>query len=245
MPHYVALNAAQHRNLCIAPDKAGHAGANEHLIPVVLNEFAQLVIQYPIVISRHEPSGQLICSAMLGFEERENLFWEEGNWNSLYIPAQIERHPFYIGQQDEQQRQMICIDTQSPALTHSKDKQGARLFTDSGQPTPLMQQKQQLLAMLLEGEIATAQFLAELDRLSLITPIALDVSFCDNSSTKISGLFTIDEDRLAALPGDEIARLHQLGMLSPAYTMLASHAHIYSLIERKNARIQKGEAWFG
>lgn len=244
MSHFVALNPQQHKTLRVHTDKVAATGANEHLIPVVLSEFNQLIVQYPIVFTKNADTGQFVCSAMLGFEEGENLFWEEDSWRGLYIPAQIERHPFYIGHNDdaEDDKHLVCIDTQSDAVCHDN---GVPLFDESGHPTPLMADKQELLALLLEGEVRTQAFIKALSSLDLLTPIALDITLADNTSRKVSGLYTIDEDKLSGLCGETVAMLHENGFLAPAYILLASHAHVYSLIERKNARLAKGEQWFG
>ncbi len=237
MSHFVALNPKQHHTLRVQPNKVAKTGASEQLIPVVLSEFNQLIIQYPIVFTKNAKSGQFVCAAMLGFEEGENLFWNEQQWNGLYIPAQVERHPFYIGQSDdkaEEDQHLVCLDTDSEALSETE---GEPLFEENGQPTTLMSDKQELLAMLLDGEPQTRSFIKALSSLDLLAPIALEISLADGSSRKVTGLYTIDEDKLSQLCGETVAMLHEKGFLAPAYTLLASHAHIYSLIERKNARL--------
>lgn len=238
MSHFVALNPHQHNQLKIRPDKVAQTGAQEHTVPVVLSEFSDLIIQYPIVFTKDAETGQFICSALLGFEEGENLFWRNERWEGLYIPAHIQRRPFYIGQQHDEEgdHHMVCIDTDSTAVS---DEDGEPLFDDKGQPTTLMADKQELLALLLEGKQQTRAFIKALVELDLLTPISLDIGFVDNSHKKVEGIYTIDEDRLANLYGETVAMLHERGFLAPAYTMLASHAHIYDLINRKNARLSE------
>ena len=238
MSHFVALNPHQHQNLKVLPDKVTQTGSQNQTISVVLSEFSDLIVQYPIVFTKDPESGQFVCSALLGFEKGENLFWRNNRWEGLYIPAQVQRRPFYIGQQHDEEgdHHLVCVDTESDAVSETE---GEPLFSEDGKPTPLMADKQEVLALLLEGEPQTKAFIKALVELELLTPIALDIAFINGSSKKVEGIYTIDEDRLAGLYGETVAILHERGFLAPAYTMLASHAHIYSLIERKNSELSK------
>lgn len=240
MSHFVALNPKQHQSLRVLPNKVAETGANDQHVPVVLSEFNQLIVQYPIVFTKNEATDQFVCSAMLGFEKGENLFWETDHWDGLYIPAQIERQPFYIGQSeekaDEEEQHLVCLDTDSDVLSETE---GEPLFDEKGQPTELMSDKQEVLALLLEGEPQTRSFIKALTSLDLLKPISLEITLADNSTRNVNGLYTIDEDKLSKLCGETVAMLHEKGFLAPAYTLLASHAHVYSLIERKNARVSQ------
>jgi hypothetical protein len=240
----VALNPSAHKALKINPQQVPHIGANAHLIPVVVSEFQKLVVNYPIVFTKHADTGQFVCSALTGFSEGENLFWQEGSWQALYIPAQIERHPFFVGQDTDAQgnaKPVICFDDASPAIA---DADGDALFNDDGTPTSLLNEKQQLLAQLLDGEQQTQQFIDALLSHALITPIKLAVTFADGSEHAVQGLFTIDEEKLSQLSAEAIASLHAGQWLGAIYTLIASTAQIYALIDRKNQRIEHGNAWF-
>ena len=60
----------------------------------------------------------------------------------------------------------------------------------------------------------------------------------------MQGLFTIDEEKLSQLSAEAIASLHAGQWLGAIYTLIASTAQIYALIDRKNQRIEHGNAWF-
>lgn len=241
----IALNPNTHQHLRVDPDNAVKVGADQHLIPVVVSEFQKLVVTYPIVLTKHAETGQFTCSVLTGFDEGENLFWQENQWQALSVPAQIERHPFFVGEEtreDGQAHAVVCIDEASPALSQNE---GEAIFDAEGHPTAFFNNKQQLLAQLLDGEQQTRAFIDVLLSYELITPITLDITFGDGSSKKVQGLFTIDEDKLTALPSDAIGSLHSQQWLPYIYTLIASNAQIYHLIDRKNKRIAQGNAWFG
>jgi hypothetical protein len=69
----------------------------------------------------------------------------------------------------------------------------------------------------------------------LLESFVLDVGLDDGSQNRLAGFHTINEDRLAALGGDAIARLHAAGHLHAIYMVIASLSNFRQLIERKNA----------
>ena len=83
MSHFVALNPHQHQNLKVLPDKVTQTGSQNQTISVVLSEFSDLIVQYPIVFTKDPESGQFVCSALLGFEKGENLYWRNNRWEGL------------------------------------------------------------------------------------------------------------------------------------------------------------------
>jgi len=100
------------------------------------------------------------------------------------------------------------------------------------------------LSELLTGEEKTKQFINRLMELNLLTPVSLDITFVDERTQRVEGMYTIDEDKMAALPAKDLVDLHQSGYLPSIYTMTQSLAQIYSLINRKNQQISKGAQWF-
>lgn len=252
MAKLVAIDNQIHQNLYIDTNKAEQHGAELNLIPTVLSEFVSLAVQYPIVFTKNGETGEFICAAMLGFESKENLFWQNDQWQGLYVPLQIQRQPFFIGEQDVQQAKnnnatntgkdyVVCIDVESPMLvkTDSMDSEKtARLYNEDGKESDYFIQAKNTLAHLLQGESDNAAFISLLKDFDLIQPLALEITFINNQSTRLNGLYTINKDKLAALSEDNVNTLHRMGFLQPIYTMIASLGQIYALIERKNKLIQ-------
>ena len=85
-------------------------------------------------------------------EEKENLFWQQGEWEAVYIPAQFERLPFYVGteaQSADSSNRVLCIDMDNASVSEEK---GTLLFDNTGEPSNYLLEKQQILAQLLDGE---------------------------------------------------------------------------------------------
>jgi len=237
MAQLVALDPEAHRHVRIDATRVEAAGATLNMVPVVLTEFLKLVVQYPIAFAKDKDTGQFVCVALFGLHDGENLFVDDGRWNAIYVPLQIARQPFFLGDAEDSTpddpRYVLCID---PGHAGIRTDSGEPIIDADGNETPYLHNVKQGLAELLSGEALTRQFIDTLARLHLLLPMQLEITFENGETTEVAGLYTIDETRLAQLTADEVAGLHQQGYLAPIYTMLASLGHIYALIDKRNAR---------
>ena len=247
MGQLVLLNQSVHKNLRVNPDKVEAHGAHERSVPVVLSEFLKLAVQYPIVITKNSETGKFLCVAIFGFEKGENLFWKSGAWDAIYLPLNIARQPFFVGKDDEHDRKdsrdnfVICVDEQSECLQQGE---GERLFDEEGKETPYLENMKSILAALLTGETQTQTFVNKLLALDILMPMSLDITFVNEESQQVEGTYTIDEEKLKNLSRESLLELHSLGYLSPVYTMITSLGQFFSLVNRKNAMLTKGNQWF-
>ena len=232
MTKLVALNPAYHKNFKIDTQKLEAQGANERLIPVVITEFSKLVVQYPIAFTKSEETGAFICVAVLGFEQKENLFWENKVWDGIYTPLHVVRQPFFIG--DEQGKKIICIDEGAGSVSQD---QGEPLFDEQGKETEYLQNIQKMLAHLMEAETLTQDFIKTLLDGDLLVSMPLNITFASGESQNVRGFYTIDEAKLDALEPEKLLNLQKKKYLASAYMIIASTGHFYSLVERKNRRL--------
>lgn len=238
MANLVAVSPAHHRQLRILTDQLTASCATVQLLPVVPAEFASVATQSPLVLCKNGQTGQFGFATLLGFYPGENLFWQQGQFQGLYQPLQLRRQPFFVGDGQSPTDIVVCIDLTHPAVVAGPALDqlppAAALFDDAGQATVFYQQAQACLQQLLHGEDQQRQLVALLLQYELVQPLLLDITFGNQQQLRLTGLYTIDEARLAALPVAAVAQLHQGGWLAPIYTLLASAAQIYPLIERKN-----------
>jgi len=232
MPTFVALDNQQHKSLKVSTQTIEAQGAEERMVPVVLSEFLKLAVHYPIAFTKNMETGKFLCVALLGFEEKENLFWQNNSWDSIYTPLNIMRQPFFIG--NDNGTGVICINSESPCLS---TQEGEAIFDGDGADASYLQKIKVMLAELLQGEAQTAEFIQSLLELKLIMPMALDITFANQQEQRVEGLYTIDEDQLAGLSGEQLLLLQQKEYLKPIYTMIVSLSHIYALIHKKNQRL--------
>lgn len=244
MTKLMALNKQAHCGLKIDTQKVEAEGADLSMVPVVLSEFRKLIVHYPIVFSKNANTGQFMCSALMGFEQGENLFWQSGAWQGVYIPLQITRQPFFLGHDgnnSDDDNVVMCINEASPVISQET---GETLFDEQGNPSVYLQKQQASLSQLLQGEAQTTAFVKTMIELDLPTAMTLDITFADNSTTKVNGLYTIDEDKLAKLTAQQLQGLQQADYLAAIYAMVHSTGQIYSLINKKNQRLERAQDWF-
>jgi hypothetical protein len=238
MAHLVALDNNAHRHIRIDSTRVEASGGRLNMVPVVLSEFLKLVVQYPIAFTKDKETGRFTCVALFGFHDNENLFVENGRWDAIYVPLQISRQPFFLGNAADDEpasdQYVVCIDVEHEGICADG---GEAIFDAQGAATPYLEGVKQGLAELLNGEEATQHFLETLARTKLLLPMQLEITFQNEQSTQVEGLYTINETRLEQLTADELAGLHGAGYLQPIYTMLASLGHIYSMIDRRNKRM--------
>jgi hypothetical protein len=233
MAQLVALDNTAHRHIRIDSGRVEAAGAALNMVPVVLSEFLKLVVQYPIAFTKDKDTGRFACVALFGFHDGENLFVDEGRWDGIYVPLQVSRQPFFLGKANEDY--VVCVDTEHAGI----GADGERIFDADGQETPYLEEARRRLAELLNGEEPTRQFIDTLVQMKLLVPMRLEITFANDDTTEVQGLYTIDDARLEQLDGEAIAKLHAQGLLGPIYTMLASLGHIYAMIDRRNKRLAR------
>ncbi len=243
MSKLVTLNQQQHHSIKVDTDKVEAAAADLHMVPVVLSEFRKLIVHYPIVVSKNENTGQFMCSALMGLEAGENLFWQQGQWQGIYLPLQVSRQPFFLAKNEQGKGDdyLLCIDEEHAAVNNSS---GQAIFNQDGSASDYLKAQQAQLSQLIMGEQQTHAFIQTLLQYKLLTAMSLDMAFVDGSKLKINGLYTIDEEQLAKLTGEQLQSLQAQELLAPIHAMALSTGQIYNLIDKKNQQIQAAEAWF-
>jgi len=240
MAHLVAIEPAHHQQLYVLPEQVDVHAAGQNLIPVVPAELTHVATQLPLVLAKNGETGQFVLAALTGFAPNENLLLQQGRWQGLYLPLQIQRQPFFVGKATpDADDYVVCIDMDSPATGQNQPlPAGAELlFLADGSETEFYRQAKQRLVQLLQGEQQRDALIEVLLQCQLLQPMSLDITFADQSTTRLNGLYSIDADKLAALAPEQVVQLHQQGHLAAIYAILGSAAQIYGLIARKNQQL--------
>jgi len=244
MPKLIPLDRTAHQGLRVVNERAYSACRETTICPVLLAEIPRLVVEYPIAFTRSSETGKLICVALFGVDPRENLYWRDDRWNALAMPLNILRQPFFAAVSDNSQgaaetRNLIsCIDVDNPAV---QSAEGERLFDDAGRESPYLRHKLATLAELINGEQGTQEFVARLESLELIRPFQLEFRLGANEPRKISGLLSVDEQKLRALDAATLADLNSRGYLHAIYAMLSSLGHL-QILARRSGRVRESTA---
>ncbi len=234
MSNHAILTAESHRDLRIRTHQGVDLGDGVMCCMTVPAEFRRVQNEYPIVFRMNPERDGFAAFALFGFENGENLFLDGELWDARYRPLAMDIQPFLIGRPasgtgDKQ----VHIDMNSPRIA---GEEGVRVFDEMGRPTPYLETIAEKLGDLDAGFQASSDFFADLKRLELLEPLALDITLDDGATHRFVGFHVIDEDRLRGLDDAEMVELHRKGHLMPIFMALASLSNIGALVARKNAR---------
>ena len=245
MARYELLNNIAHKDLLVVTRFGREFGDDVGMVPAFPSEYAELQREYPIFFRKDRDSGDWQSVALLGFEQRENLFLQDGRWNAAYLPGAAAKGPFLIGFQEQRidgelrKEPVMHVDLEHPRVSFIE---GEPVFLPHGGNSPYLEHVAGVLRGIRDGtEFGTSMF-AAFDSMGLIQPVTLDVQLEDNHRVNVNGLHGIDRDRLAALDAYSLHRLHQAGFLEGAYLVLASLHNMRRLMAEKQRRLRERDA---
>ena len=227
------LNPQRHGELKIgtAPDQSFASRTNS--VPLVGVEFIESSREYPIIFSRAD-NNTYSPVAVLGLENAENLFLDEGlNWKAHYVPAFVRRYPFVLGDNPEKPDQpWVCVDESCPWLGQEK---GEPLFIGD-QPSVFLKQTLSFLTDYNFQSHRTVAFCRKLTDWGLLKEHQAQTNTADGKGYTLAGLWAIDEAALAQLDGDRVQEIFKTGELAWIYYHLASLGNFRRLAELKAAK---------
>ena len=239
MSNHAILDRDTHRDLRILAGPGAELGDGVMACVTVPLEFRRVQNEFPILFRRDLESGKFSALALMGFEDGENLFLEQGRWDANYRPMALAIQPFLVGRP---------ASGDGPAQVHidlghrriAPAGEGIGLFDERGQPTLYLEQVASMLGDLDEGHRASRSFFEAIERHKLLEPMAVDVELKDGSNHRFVGYHVINEERLAELDAIALGDLHDAGHLMPIFMALASLANLAELVRRKNRRLGHG-----
>ena len=220
------LNNITHKDLRVITRRGAQWGDAVMSCVATPDEFRSLQAHYPIVFQKNA-ENQFQPMALFGLEEGQNLFLGTQGWTAPYLPLAMQREPFMIGVAEDELR--MLVDTASPRI--STGAEGEAVFLPQGGNTDFLERANSVLKTLHEGLQATPAFVQALVAHNLLEPFVLDVQRPDGSHGRLVGMYTIHEERLAALDANTIGQLHQADYLQPIYMVIASMSNLHTLIQ--------------
>jgi hypothetical protein len=229
----IALNREAHRKLKIRPVPSFAYAGKVNSVPLTGNEFAAAARTLPIVFindARQQPNP----IALLGLRRDENLFVEaDGRWTGSYIPAFIRRYPFVLIEKPGSEAMTVGIDEAFPGFNADE---GESIFAEDGSEGASLKRAMEFLNAYQNDAKRTQDFLAQLKRLDLLIPQAINVALRDGTKFTVDGFSVVDEARLLKLDEKEAGNLLRSGHLGWIYMHLLSMANIADLSTRLEPR---------
>src|SRR3954469_18488330 len=231
----VQLNSDIHLKTRLGSLSGNFSFAKEtNSIPLAAVEFFDTAREYPIAFTGRE-GGALFPIALMGVRQNENLYVSgEGKWEGRYVPAFVRRYPFVLAEKQDAEDFNVYLDESYSGFGAAD---GERLFTDTGEQTPLLKQALEFLGT-YQGEIKrTRLFVERLQALDLLVPRVLEVVRTNEQPMVLQGFSVVDEQRLGALGDADLLALARSGLLAWIHAHLMSLANVPALAERLSTRM--------
>lgn len=240
MKNNVLLNNVSHQNLKVITRFGAEFGDNVGSVMVFPTEFVELQKEYPILFRRNPETQKYYATALLGLNKSENLFLNPeigSGWAASYIPASVAKGPFLIGFQSldsgKTQNTVIHIN-----LDHVKVSQqdGYPLFLEHGGNSPYLEHIAKVLNLIHQGMIVQDVMFELFSEFDLLEAIDIDIDLNNGEKYKLTGNYTINEEKLAELSGDKLEKLNKMSFLPLAYAAITSLTNIRKLTDIKNSK---------
>lgn len=219
----VPLNAEQHRNFRIRPPVSAPYLAEQHAVPLTIDEFPACQRALPIIFSAGENPVPL---ALMGLNEGVNILVDaEGKLRRdlVYVPGYVRRYPWMLARLDPAREELsLCFD---PTVEHIGEfDEGDRLINDDGTPTAATQEILRYCEEFEQAARRTNQFMIDLKELDLLMEGELAIQVPNLEQPFVyRGFQMVNEEKLRELRGDQLRKINQNGMLAMIY------AHLFSL----------------
>lgn len=226
--NFVPLDKKKHSALKVVPKVNFDLVGKTHLAAATIREFAQLSGCMPLVFIEDPKTKNVHTVAMLGLEQGKNLFYAEDRWQGPHVPMNVQRHPFDI--RPDGDKIGLYIDEGSELISD----EGQALFSEAGEPSDFLKNRQQFLSDLANSEVQTQRFIKQIRELDLLEEIQIRIAYATGQVRNVTGILSIDEKKLIALDDDKILALHKAGYLGAAYSMMLSLGQLNRLVELSN-----------
>lgn len=215
------LNSRDHGNWRSRTTDKAKWLANQHAVPLTVEEFPQAQRHFPIIFSSGDNPVPL---ALMGLNEGVNVFIDDDGalTGPVYVPAYARRYPFMLARINQGSEELsLCFDPSTDLIGDFED--GLPLF-DGETPT---ESCKATLSFCEQFEVAgqkTNAFMEELKKHDLLMDgeVAIQQEGKDQPFV-YRGFKMVDENKLREVRGDVLRGWNQSGLLPLIF------AHLFSL----------------
>ncbi|RVT43594.1 SapC family protein [Sphingobium algorifonticola] len=217
----IPLNSQEHGDYHIRASDSAPFLANQHAVPLTIDEFITAQRFVPIIFSSGNDPVPL---ALMGLNEGVNTFLDdEGKLRGpAYVPAYVRRYPWMLAKlRPDSEELSLCFDPTSPHV--GAFEEGDALIVD-GQPTETTTNILKFCEEFEQAAARTGQFVGELKTMELLMDGEVSIQVPGQEQPFIyRGFQMVNEDKLREMRGDQLRKITQNGMLP------LIHAHLFSL----------------
>ncbi|GAB5500958.1 MAG: SapC family protein [Pseudohongiellaceae bacterium] len=233
MSNYVPLQNDKHANLKVRASNDFRRFNDQHLIPIVIQDFFGLASEFPLVFVASQKDGNLVPVAMMGLREGVNLYCQEESYPAQVVPLGFTTAPFSLTAADPQGDQFaLLIDEESPLVSETE---GEALFSEQGERTAYLQERLDAIERISQQSNQTRTVCKLLNDLNLLKTKQLQLRMGpDAPSYNIDGIYTVDEQALNALSDEQYLDLRKKGVIPLIYAHLASLQQVRRILKKQD-----------
>ncbi len=235
MIDFQVISLAEHKDIRVATAYERELGHGMGAVMILPSEILEVQREYPIVFRKHPETGQFLPTALLGFEQQENLFLgEEGKWLGNYIPLAMIKGPFFLGVDkagESEESLVLCINRNDARVGQDN---GDLLFDELGNPSAFLEAARLNLCRLHDGITDTRKMIDGFLAANLIEPVNMEIEFKNKTRVNFNGGYTINAEKLMQLNAEQLTALSTEGYLALAYFIAGSLSNVRKLIDIKN-----------
>lgn len=225
----IPLNSNEHKNTKVAGLSDYSFTSESNAVPLAVIEFSEASKEFPITFIQN-PEGEYIPMVILGLQDKQNLFVnDKGKWGAKYLPGYIRRYPFVPSLGDDPDKMNICIDS---SYSGFDVEEGEILFQDDGSNSPLLENVIKMIQDFHQQMQFTTRFSERLKEYDLFKELEATVGTQDGSQRfNLTGLYVIDEEKLANLNDEKVLEFFENGEFSLIYSHLNSLSNFAQLVD--------------
>lgn len=239
----VLIDRKRHQGLRMSRPADRRFAARMNAVYCAAAEFSEACKSFPLVFvpgSTRDAQGVPVLTpvCLTGLAPDENLFIDaDGRWTGGYEPAFLRRHPYAmvnVRGPDGEMTSAAAYDGTFDGLAEGGE--GEALF-EGGEPTPYLQGVMKFLNDFDAAVALTEPVGRQLLDLGLLKDMRAEGVLPNGDKFSVDGFLVVDEDKLRALPDDQVLKLVRNGLMAVVYAHLVSLSNLARLVERKVARV--------
>ncbi len=225
MTSFVPLTKEAHANTKVKIAADFDHVRNQHILPVLAQEFGAVSNELPIVFVKNSENDKVAAVAMTSLTPGSNLLLKEDKWQTRYVPACVRNVPFVLMPAPEGEGNFIVGVDEDHALV---GEEGESLFNEDGSETEFLDSRKKALGQYYDFDqmtVAVANYLNEKELLEQRT-LTVEVA---GEKRNIDGILVVSEEKLNGLSDEDFIDLRKRGILPMIYAHLGSLQNIQFL----------------
>lgn len=216
----VPVSSDRHRDWSVRMGRDFGFAREVNSVPLLAAEFLAAAPHYAIVFAGD--GKDVFPAVVLGMMPNSNAYVAaDGSWTGQYQPAFLRRYPFVFARSDDGKTFTLCIDEDYGDF--NTEGRGERMFDSEGNRTQFLETMLNFTREYQALFERTALFSRRLKEHDLLESATARFSLPGGQTSSLAGFYTVNRDKLKALPPEVLAEMARTDELELCY------AHLHSL----------------